>query len=166
MPRLPAGESARLRRSAAGRAGKQVFARLLPGCDLIGGLEKVCQEHGIRAGSLDCLGSLNEAVMQNPSPKKEGKIVAGYGPPKRVPSPTQVLVCKGTISHTEDGEILIHMHGLFCNDKGDVFGGHVVKGENIVRTTMEVIINEVDGVNAVRRYDPEVGEPNLFPERS
>lgn len=158
-------ETERLR-SAAGEGGKVVFARLLPGCDLVEGVERICKENAIEGGSLSCLGSLREAVLLNPSPRKEGKIVPGYGPPIRIPGPIQVLCCQGTIGKSEHHERVVHIHGVVCNDKHEVYGGHFAKGENIVSVTMEVIINGVKGIKVVRKYDPEVEEVHLSPEKA
>ena len=97
--------------------------------------------------------------------RKEGKIVQGFGLPIRIPGPLDLLSCYGTISKSETNGIVIHVHGILCNDKHEIFGGHLTTGENIVGANMEVVVKEVKGIRVIRRYNPEVGESQLFPEK-
>lgn len=150
-------------RAAAGKVGKVVFARLLPGCDLIGGLQRICQENDIKGGNVVlCIGSLREVALHVQGPED----ASGMGPLVRIPGPVDLLNCQGTISESEGKGMVIHLHGLVCNDKQVVYGGHLVKGEAIVAATMEVVVNGVEGMKVLRKYDSQAKEEHLFPEEA
>ena len=56
----------------------------------------------------------------------------------------------------------IHFHALF-NDKGFFRGGHFDKPGNIIGTTMEIAIQEVEGVSMTRPLDSEIDQNHLLP---
>jgi predicted DNA-binding protein with PD1-like motif len=47
------------------------------------------------------------------------------------------------------------MHGALGDDRGSLYGGHLIKGKWPILITCEVMIVFLDGVRAVQRYDPE-----------
>ena len=49
-----------------------------------------------------------------------------------------------------------------CDKDGVVFGGHIVKGQCPVLTTVDVMIQEADGVEMVRAYDEETDLTQVF----
>ncbi|KKL65050.1 hypothetical protein LCGC14_2158850, partial [marine sediment metagenome] len=63
----------------------------------------------------------------------------------------------------EQGEVQIHFHALF-NDNGFLRGGHFDKPGNIIGTTMEIAIQEVEGVSMTRPFDSEINQNHLQPE--
>lgn len=150
---------------AGGRFGKVVPIRLRTGTDLTEGIRRVCQANGIRHGAiLAGIGSLRKMTYQVLVPKPETKLGAGYAEPATVPGPVEILALQGVIFESEDGELLLHIHGTFSDQRGAVYAGHVVPGENPILATLDGVVAEVAGVRLVRRQDPEVGMGLFTPE--
>ena len=146
-------------KSVAGIAGKQVAGRIMPGTDLITGIEKICAEHGITAGWVNCIGSLQKAGYLVLVPKKS-KLGAAYGDMFTVAGPVELMNGMGIIC-PQDGVVGIHYHATMCDKEGAVFGGHLVKGENPALATVELVINEIIDTQMERKYDEEA-EGNHF----
>lgn len=150
---------------AAGAFGKIVPLRLKTRTDITEGIRAVCVAHGIRGGViLTGIGSLREMTYQVLAPKPETKLGAGYTEPQVVPGPVEVLSLQGVIFESEQGELLLHIHGTFSDQRGAVYAGHVVAGRNPVLATLDGLIAEVADVKLVRRDDPEVGLGLFTPE--
>jgi predicted DNA-binding protein with PD1-like motif len=150
---------------AGGRFGKAVPVRLRPGTDVLDGLRKVCEEHGIQYGAiLGGIGSLRQLSFQVLTPKADTKLGAGYTEPQVVPGPVEIVSLQGVIFQSEDGGTLLHVHGTFSDKHGKVYAGHVVTGANPVLATLDGMIAEVTDVRLVRRMEPEVGLGLCTPE--
>jgi len=140
---------------AAGKVGKSVAARLLPGTDLLTGIEEVCRQNGILYASIaNCFGSFQRAGYLYLIPLPEAKVGAGYGDIHRVEGPVEFLNGTGVVCQRE-GQYEIHFHATMCDKEGNVFGGHMLKGENPVLTTVDLVINEIVDVQMLRNYDEE-----------
>ncbi len=145
-----------------GKFGKIIPVRLLPGTDLMNGLKKVCEDNGVRHGTLlTAIGSLRKLTIQLLAPNEKVKLGAAYTKPQTIPGPIEILGIQGVILETETGEVVLHLHGIFCDKDGKTFGGHIVPDENPVLATLDAVISEVTGVKLTRRYDEET-ELNLF----
>jgi predicted DNA-binding protein with PD1-like motif len=145
-----------------GRLGKTVAVRLLPGTDLMNGLKKTCEDNGIRGGAvLTAIGSLQKVTFQVLAPNEKAKMGAAYTEPQVTPGPIEILGIQGVILETDSGEVVLHLHGTFCDKEGKTFGGHLVPGENPILATLDAIIGEVADVRFGRRYDEET-ELNMF----
>lgn len=135
--------------------------RVHPGSDIIEEIEEVCQSLGIKTGAItSCIGSLQRTSLLIAVPL-DNKIGAGYSDPKMIEGPIELLSGQGTIGQEEGGEIAIHLHGVVSDKEGHVHGGHLVKGENPVLITSEVMVTQIEGIRIVRAYDPEV-DMNVF----
>jgi len=88
---------------------------------------------------------------------------AGYSDPINLDGPLELLSAQGTIGQEQNGDLFIHMHGLLSDQDGNVHGGHLIKGENPVLITCEIMISAVEGVRIKRRYDPETEMKLLTP---
>ena len=44
---------------ACGTPGKMIAARILPGTDLLTGLEQICDQNGVKYGAVNCFGSFS-----------------------------------------------------------------------------------------------------------
>ncbi|MGE4284814.1 MAG: PPC domain-containing DNA-binding protein [Clostridia bacterium] len=139
---------------ACGKTGKVVAARILPNTDLLEGIEKICEENGIKYALVNCFGSFSQAGYMYLIPKEDAKIGAGYGEVFKKEGPVEFLSGTGVICQ-KDGKCDIHFHGTMCDKKGTVFGGHLVKGQNPCLTTVDIVIIEVEGIEMLRQYDDE-----------
>ncbi|MBW1692153.1 MAG: DNA-binding protein [Deltaproteobacteria bacterium] len=110
-----------------GHLSKAVTIRVLPGSDVIEGIEEACQNLGIKSGAIiSCIGSLQRA-----------SVLVAEGP-------LELLSGQGTIGREEEGEIItVHIHGVVSDKEGHLHGGHLVRGENPVLITCEVMVAQL-----------------------
>jgi len=147
---------------AAGDISRLILARILPGKDLIEGLEEVCREAGVRQGTILCgFGSLRKTTLMWVTPNSEVKLGAAYTEPYMAEGPIEFLSAQGTIVPTGPDEMFTHMHGTVADKNGRVWGGHFVKGGNPVLATVEVVIAEITGMRLTRAHDEEVDLPEI-----
>jgi predicted DNA-binding protein with PD1-like motif len=144
-----------------GSVSRVMMIRLHPGQDLIEGIAEACLTHGLKSGVItSCIGSLQRASFFTVVPLPN-KIGAGYGDPVVKEGPLELVSAQGTIGQDLEGKLLIHMHGALADSRGNVFGGHLIKGKCPVLVTCEAMIAFLEGVHAVQRPDPEA-EMNLL----
>jgi predicted DNA-binding protein with PD1-like motif len=142
-------------------SSRAVIVRVLPGLDVIEGITEVCERLGITSGAItSCIGSLQRASLMIAVPL-DNKVGAGYSEPITLEGPLELLSGQGTIGQEEEGEITIHMHGVMSDKEGHVHGGHLVKGENPVLITCEVMVSQIEGIRIAKGYDQEV-DMHLF----
>ena len=147
-----------------GHLSKIIMIRVLPGSDIIEGIEEVCHNLDIKSGAITCcIGSLQRASLLIAVPMNS-KIGAGYSDPKVIKGPLELLSGQGSIGQEEEGEIFIHMHGVVSDKNGNVQGGHFIRGENPVLITCEMALIKVEGIHMIRTYDPEVNMKVFFPK--
>ncbi len=150
---------------AIGEAGKLIPARLTTNTDITNGLKAVCEENGIKYGAvLFGIGSLRQLTYQVLAPKPETKLGAGYTDPQTLPGPIEVVSMHGIIFQSDDGQILLHLHGTFSDKEGAVFGGHIVAGQNPVLATLDAYIVETVGAETIRQMDEDIGMPVGIPQ--
>ena len=144
---------------AEGKPRRIVSARILPGTDLILGIEKICLEDGIESGTFSVIGSLEKATFVLPVVKEGTKAGVGYGDPLTVSGPLEILSGKGFISKDDESAegLFIHLHAIFSDSEGTIYGGHLLPGGNPVLLTLDVILMEFDMISLSREEDPEIG---------
>ena len=151
---------------ASGKFGKMIPVRLQPGTDLMNGLKKVCEDNGVRHGALLVgIGSLRKVTFQVLEPNEKAKIGAAYTEPKVIPGPIEILGVRGVIFESDTGDVVLHLHGSFCDKDGKVYGGHLVAGENPILATLDAVIGEIADVKLTMKYDEETGLKHFSPER-
>ena len=137
-------------------------ARLLPGDDLMGGLQAFCRRRGISAGVvLTCVGSTGTTVLR-PAGAREGRTFEGK---HEIVSLTGLLCGTTTTAGGpgEDSQVSgagQHLHMSISDERCGVVGGHVLEG-CIVRTTAEVAIAEVPSLRFARGKDERTGFKEL-----
>lgn len=135
--------------SAAGRPYATHALRLLPGEDVRAELERWAREQGIEAAAVtSAAGSLSLAVLR----------YGGQSDGTRTEGDLEVCALSGTLSRHG-----LHLHLAFADGAGEMRGGHLLAG-CLVRTTLELVIQEIGGVRFVRRKDERTGYDELFPE--
>lgn len=151
--------------SAEGRNGRTIAARLLPGMDMLEGIEFICKQHKVLYGVIACcIGSLSKTAFVLPVSKASAKIGIAYGDPIDLPGPVELLSGQGVICQSEDGEYLIHFHATVADRNMKLWGGHFIAG-NIVLATIDLVIAEMDGMKLLRRFEEETGFLQFSPER-
>jgi predicted DNA-binding protein with PD1-like motif len=123
--------------------------RLKPADDLRGALEAAFRElhaGGVRAACVvSAVGSLSAAVLRY-ADQPHGEAVAG---------PLELLTLSGTLS--VDGP---HLHASVADARGQVLGGHVMRGCT-VRTTAEIVLALLPGWEFGRAPDAATGFQEL-----
>jgi len=128
----------------AGKTGKTVFSRLLEDEDLFESIKNRAETNEIRAGFFVLIGTVKHATLGY---YKQGKYET-----IRLEGPLEVASCIGNVAVDERGEVAIHAHVVVSNEKGEAFGGHLMKGSE-VGATAELVMVEAVGVEAQRVYD-------------
>ncbi|WP_298770845.1 PPC domain-containing DNA-binding protein [uncultured Shewanella sp.] len=121
-------------------------SRLTQGTDLKVAIQEVVQKNHITAGSIaSCVGSLSALKIR----------LAGATDTLTLQEPLEIVSVMGTLTlkHT-------HIHLCVANQKGEVFGGHLLEG-SIIDTTGELIIHHYPQLNFTREYDPNTGFTEL-----
>lgn len=127
-----------------GRIGRICFSRLSEGEDLAEAIQKRVKESGIRAGVFVLIGSLKRVTL--------GYYREGEYKSIRLDGPLEIASCMGNIAVDEKGEIVIHPHIVVANERGEAFGGHLMKG-SLVGVTAELMIVEATGISLKRAFD-------------
>ena len=151
--------------SAAGRSGRIISGRLLPGCDILLGIIEMARSHGVTAAWVNGFGSLARSAF---SPG----IRISEADPDRVerrpnvelPGPLEMWSGMGRLGIPEKGEPFIHFHGLVVTAEGQLYGGHFFPGDSPVYATFEVHIQEVLDVDFKLEMDAAVQLPLIEPK--
>jgi len=137
-----------------GEAGRIISARLRPGTDLIAGIKHLTKKCSILAGAVTVsFGSLATAEVtwkegSKVDPKKKGERI-------RLIGPLSFLASQGKVGITEEGEPIVHLHGVLVDMEGRLWGGHFHEGNNPVFSTFELVIHEILGVRHTTIYGDE-----------
>ncbi|MCL4475145.1 MAG: DUF296 domain-containing protein [Nitrospirae bacterium] len=133
-----------------GRTGKIVVARFEDREDVLGNLADIARRENIRAAAFYLVGGMREA-----------RIVVG--PEKDVMPPVPVwrelgesheVTGFGTIFYQGD-EPKVHFHGAF--GKGDMVKVGCMREKTETFLVLEAVIIEMEGITAVREFDPVSG---------
>lgn len=127
-----------------GQIGRICFSRMFEGEDLAEAVKKRVEESGIKAGIFILIGSLKNVIIGYYKERQYMSI--------ELDGPLEIASCMGNIAVDEKGEIMIHPHIVVADEKGEAFGGHLMKG-SIVGATAELVIIEASGVNLLRAFD-------------
>ncbi|TQR19682.1 PPC domain-containing DNA-binding protein [Psychrobacillus vulpis] len=147
---------------AVGQYGKTVGARIVYGTDLLEGIEQLCEDNNIEyATIISCFGSFQRSGFVYLVPKDNSIIGVGYNDLVVKEGPIEFLQGTGIVCKRE-GEYETHFHGTMCDQVGNVFGGHFIKGETPV-ITVDLVLAEVKGMEFQRKFDPETGANQFYP---
>jgi len=133
----------------AGRPYRIHVLRLLPGEDVRIQLAQWCTAQGIEAAVvLSAVGSLSTANLR----------YGGRSTESATSGDLEVCSLSGTLS--KHG---LHLHLAIADADGHMLGGHLLEG-CVVRTTLELAVNELGGVRLKRALDERTGYSELLPE--
>lgn len=120
--------------------------RLLPGDDILGCLRSFADERGLDAAVvLTCVGSTGKTTLRP----------AGIPRPKTFDGKYEIVSMTGTLSRTGH-----HLHMSISDPDCNVFGGHMMEG-CIVRTTAEIALGVLEGLEFTRPMDARTGYDEL-----
>ncbi|MFN8352151.1 MAG: DUF296 domain-containing protein [Flavobacteriales bacterium] len=133
---------------AVGSPGPVHVLRLSPGEDVRPVLRAWVQQRGLKAAAItSSVGSLTQAHLRYAG-RADGIVTSGD---------LEVLSLSGTLS--VDG---MHLHLTVADRDGHTLGGHLLDG-CLVRTTLELTVQEIGGVRMTRVHDPASGYDELEP---
>lgn len=95
-------------------------------------------------------------------PEDKGDGSFSYGEPYVKGGPLSLLSVSGMICRTETGDLLPHIHISASSCEHGVVGGHVAYGCTTL-ISVDIVLEEVDGMVMGRRYDAELGMPVFDP---
>lgn len=134
---------------AAGSAGRIHVLRLQPGEDARTTLRDWVTANNILAAAItSAVGSLTHAHIRY-ADRADGIMTT---------ADLEVLSLSGTLSIYG-----MHLHLSVADRDGKMLGGHMLDG-CIVRTTLELIVQEIEGVRMLRIKDEQSGYEELSPE--
>ena len=153
-------------RSVAGKPGRVISGRLLPGCDFLLGIIEMAKSHKVKAAWVNAFGSLAKTDF---SP---GLQIAAADPDRveRLPNvnlvgPIEMWSGMGRLGIPDTGEPFIHFHGVLVTPEGQLYGGHFYPGGNPVYATFEVHIQELLNVEFKLEMDQAVELPLIEPKQ-
>lgn len=150
--------------SVEGQLGKTIVARLLPGTDMLEGIEEVCRQHEVKNGVILCsIGSLKQLTYTYPISEATAQVGIVYCEPIVIEGPIEFFGGQGIICQSEKGEYLTHFHASASDEKAKLYGGHMLVGSPVL-ATVDLIINEVADVNMLRLFDEETGFVQFSPQ--
>ncbi len=133
-----------------GKPGRMIVAKFDDNDDVLENLVSIAKKENIRAGVFYLVGGM-----------REGKIVVGPETEELPPKPvwkelgeSHEVLGIGTIFWHQD-EPKLHFHGAF--GKKDMVKVGCLREKSETFLILEAIIIEMDGINATREIDPEIG---------
>lgn len=126
---------------------RTIAKRLLPGQNLRKEIEQLVQDENIQAGVLlSCVGSLNAAKLR----LADGDTLRSWE------KLFEIVSCTGTVSVNG-----VHLHASISDQEGNVIGGHLNSEGNIIHTTVELVILDLEETMFTREADESTGYSEL-----
>jgi predicted DNA-binding protein with PD1-like motif len=123
-------EPVRADRSGSETAGARVLlAKVRPNADISLAIEEICSRHGIKTASVYGIGSLNGVRFV------DGSRVEAHA--------TEVLIQSGSVAPAGD-QLRVQLAIDVVDMKGAIFSGRLVRGDNPVCVTFELVIEEIE----------------------
>jgi predicted DNA-binding protein with PD1-like motif len=127
-----------------GRIGRIIFSRVKTDEDLAEAIKKRVEKSGVKAGAIIAIGSLKSATL--------GYYMEGEYKTICLDGPLEIASCIGNVAVDENGDVVVHAHVVVTNERGEAFGGHLMKGSP-VGATAELTIIEGLGLSLKRVLD-------------
>ena len=150
--------------AASGRNGRLTAARLLTGEDLVEGILDVIRASGFKSGSVQVIGAMSKVAVLYPKDtvwKENPGEVRGIA---EVEGPIQIGSALGVFGTSDDGRVVMHIHGTFTGKGGRTICGDPVPGASPVWLTADVVIQEFEGINMKPVFDEELDHEFFHPE--
>lgn len=123
--------------------------RLRPGADLVEELAAFAAREGLRAAFVaTCVGSLSRAALRFAGVREAAVREEAF----------EICSLVGTLGGAPGARP--HLHLAISDARGAMMGGHALEG-CVVRTTAEVVLGELDGLDFSRPVDSETGYDEL-----
>lgn len=130
------------------RPGRTLVGRLATDTDLVGEIERVCDEHDIRAAWVSVVGAVRHAAYAyyDQAERRYRDLASGRH--------HELAGFVGNVSMKE-GRPFLHAHATFSSVDGETVGGHLLPGCTV--WVAEVTLREMTGVELERTPDEVTG---------
>jgi len=149
--------------SAVGRPGRLLAARLLPGQDLVEGALGLIKANGFRSGTVTAIGSLRSAKVVWAGSMDFGDDPMSVAVFYEMPGPVELGVAQGAFGTDENGQVVMHIHGLVMDKDGQMRCGNLLPGSAPVLATVDLTIQEMAGLELAPTLDPVFKNKFLHP---
>jgi predicted DNA-binding protein with PD1-like motif len=149
--------------SAVGRAGRILAARLLPGQDVVEGIIGLVKEKNLRSGTITAIGSLRSAAVVYPNSMEFGDNPMDVAVLYKMEGPVELGIGQGVFGRDEGGEVGMHFHGVIMDQNGNMRAGNLVPGSAPVLATVDLTIQEFEGLEIKPTLDPAWKNKFLHP---
>lgn len=148
-------------KAAHGSIQETYLLRLLPGTDLVKGVEEFCKENGItHAVILSMLGTLDQGALRNPHLGTTLPIIREYEGADQIDTfafdrPVEIVGGAGNVVPKGDS-IEAHIHLIVSRDGAQPMAGHLWRGR--IWTQAEIFIAKLAGMDHVHRaFETDTG---------
>ena len=133
-----------------GRTGRVVVARGFEGEDLYAEIEGLAARENIRLAAVVLIGGLRSAKVVVGPKSPTGPIEAQY----TAFDDAREIAGVGTIAW-DDAKPVLHLHAAIGRGQSNIIG--CPRGGATVFCVLEAVIIEIEGIDAARTLDPELG---------
>lgn len=151
---------------AEGRIGRVLAARLLPGQDVVEGIIEIIKASHIHSGTITAIGSLRGAKVVWAGSMEFGDNPMDVAVFHEMAGPVELGVSNGSFGTDQDGEVVVHIHGMIMDKDGNMRCGNLLPGSAPVLATVELTIQEFEGLELKPTVDPEWKHKFLHPVKS
>lgn len=149
--------------AAVGKIGRVMAARLLPGQDVVESIIALIKSNEIASGTITAIGSLRSAKVVWAGSMEFGDNPMDVAVFHEMQGPVELGVSNGVFGTDEDGEVVVHVHGLIMDKDGNMRCGNLLPGSAPVLATVELTIQEFEGLELKPTVDPEWKHKFLHP---
>ena len=153
--------------AAVGKPGRLLAARILPEQDVYESIIRIIQENELNSGTISAIGSLKKATVMYPRsmeiPDTTTKDPTGFANVYKMEGPVELGWCYGTFGTEDNNEINMHLHGLIMDKAGNFRCGNLLPGSAPVFATVDLTIQEMEGISLKPTLDIKWGHKFLHP---
>jgi len=132
--------------TAIGRPGRLVVARLLPGQDVVEGIVAIVKKNQINSCCVTAIGSLRSAKVVWAGSMEFGDNPMDVAVFYEMEGPVELGSAHGICGTDTDGQVVMHLHAQIMDHEGNMRCGNLIAGSSPVLATVELTIQEFDGV--------------------
>lgn len=150
-----------MHKAAKGAAEEVFLLRLMPGTDLIKGVEEFAREKGItHAVLVSLIGTLDQGAFRNPRIDTTLPIIREYEGADQIDTvaferPVEIVGGSGNILPKGDS-IEAHIHLIVSQDGARTMSGHLFRGR--IWTQAEILLVKLSGLDGVTRdFEKDTG---------
>ena len=131
--------------------------------DVVQGIMGLIKEKNLRSGTITAIGSLRSATVVYPNSMEFGDNPMDVAVFHKMEGPVELGLGHGIFGREEDGEVGMHFHGLIMDKNGNMRTGNLMPGSAPVLATVDLTIQEFEGLEIKPTLDPAWKNKFLHP---